>query len=98
MSGEPQPSRGEDGPSLPELHYVCLGKDQIFPIFNDPRSQTQRGIWELPVTAQLQRLLQHLEVFLISAILGRNFKFWQTKKALEIDDGHVTLLMMILFL
>lgn len=75
MSGGPQPSPGEDGPSLPELHYVCLGKDQIFPIFSDPRSQTQRGIWELPVTTQLQHLLQHLEVFLISAILGRNFKF-----------------------
>lgn len=75
MSGGPQPSPGEEGPSLSDLHYVCLGKDQIFPLFNDLWSQMQRGIWELPVTTQLQRLLQHLEVFLISAILGRNFQF-----------------------
>lgn len=48
MSGGAQPSAGEDGPSLPELHYVCLGKDQIFPLFNDPRSQMQRGSGSSP--------------------------------------------------
>lgn len=43
VSGGPQPTAGEEGPSLPDLRYVCLGKDQIFPLFNDLWSQMQQG-------------------------------------------------------